>query len=209
MTPPTPHPFLTINHILNEPDHRVSLQSSHVILAPRLPSIPEPLVTRSRSKQAEPSPPPSPLTPLTPSAERPQSPSATHLPPSPPPPRRPTDYESDSSSSSSPTHRPPPAMSALAILDLPASKLPLLHEGETTQAQLRKLEVHCKNYFTLKNVEKGAQVANALGCFRDYRIADWLEIEAERTAALALTFQGFMDAVRTRLLPADWERHLR
>ncbi|KAJ6498436.1 hypothetical protein C8R47DRAFT_971704, partial [Mycena vitilis] len=100
-------------------------------------------------------------------------------------------------------------MSGLAVLDLPASKLPCLHEGETSQAQLRQLEIHCLNYFTLKGVEKEKFVANAMGCFRDYRITDWLNIDAERTAALLLDFKAFMNLVRERLLPSDWERQLR
>ncbi|KAJ7466642.1 hypothetical protein B0H11DRAFT_1733146, partial [Mycena galericulata] len=97
----------------------------------------------------------------------------------------------------------------VAQLDLPPSKLPLLHEGETTQSQLRQLEIHCSNYFSLKNIAKDQQVANVTGCFRDYRITDWLENETERDAALKLDFKKFMGKVRERLLPTDWERSIK
>ncbi|KAJ7200235.1 hypothetical protein B0H12DRAFT_1081246 [Mycena haematopus] len=96
-----------------------------------------------------------------------------------------------------------------AILDLPASKLPLLHEGETSQGQLRQLEIHCANYFTLKSIAADKQVANVIGCFRDYRITSWLDNDDERTAANALEFKAFMALVRERLLPSDWERTLK
>ncbi|KAJ7248124.1 hypothetical protein B0H12DRAFT_1072731 [Mycena haematopus] len=99
--------------------------------------------------------------------------------------------------------------SGAAILDLPASKLPLLHEGETSQGQLRQLEIHCANYFTLKSIAADKQVANVIGCFRDYRITSWLDNDDERTAASTLEFKGFMALVRERLLPSDWERTLK
>ncbi|KAJ7146539.1 hypothetical protein C8R44DRAFT_600974, partial [Mycena epipterygia] len=99
--------------------------------------------------------------------------------------------------------------SGAAILDLPTTKLPLLHEGETSQGQLRQLEIHCSNYFTLKSIAADKQVANVIGCFRDYRITSWLDNDDERTAASALDFKAFMALIRERLLPSDWERTLK
>ncbi|KAJ7017923.1 hypothetical protein C8F04DRAFT_978254, partial [Mycena alexandri] len=96
-----------------------------------------------------------------------------------------------------------------AVLELPAGKMPLLHEGETSQAQLRQFEVHAKNYFSLKKVAAADHVAHVIGCFRDFRVTDELEIESERAAALALDFKKFMDKIRGYLLPSDWERRLR
>ncbi|KAJ7104802.1 hypothetical protein C8R44DRAFT_639620, partial [Mycena epipterygia] len=96
-----------------------------------------------------------------------------------------------------------------ASLDLPVTKLPLLHEGETMQSQLRQLEVHCQNYFSLKDIAADKQVANLIGCFRDYRITTWLENDTERAAAILLTFKAFMVEVRERLLPTDWERSVK
>ncbi|KAJ7026162.1 hypothetical protein C8F04DRAFT_966898, partial [Mycena alexandri] len=92
--------------------------------------------------------------------------------------------------------------SSVAILELPAGKMPLLHEGETSQAQLRQFEVHARNYFSLKKIAAADQVSHAIGCFRDFRVNDELEIESERAAALALDFKAFMDKIRGYLLPS-------
>jgi hypothetical protein len=101
-------------------------------------------------------------------------------------------------------------MSGIAVMDLPSGKMPLLHEGETTQAQLRSVEVHTRNYYTPKGIDDPKlQVAHALGCFRDHRVTDLIEIESERAAILALDFKQFMDKIRDILLPSDWERDLR
>ncbi|KAJ7104618.1 hypothetical protein C8R44DRAFT_746300 [Mycena epipterygia] len=200
--------------------HSVSLETGHVThtchvikLATRQPSIPHSLITRGQSKvavvnqpdddtlHARSSSPTSPLTPLP-------STSATSRPRTPPRAAAPI---SDSDSSPELPTRPRAAMSTsgAAALDLPPTKLPLLHEGETTQSQLRQLEVHCANYFSLKEVAADKQVANVIGCFRDYRITTWLENDAERAAAILLTFKAFMVEVRERLLPTDWERTIK
>ncbi|KAJ7141489.1 hypothetical protein C8R44DRAFT_867112 [Mycena epipterygia] len=146
----------------------------HIIkLATRQPSIPHSLITHGQSKvtavnqpdddmlHARSSSPTSPLTPLP-------TTSTTSWPRTPP--RAPVPISDSDSSPDLPT-RPSAAMSTsgAATLDLPPTKLALLHEGETTQSQLRQLEVHCANYFLLKEIAANKQVANVIGCFRNYR----------------------------------------
>ncbi|KAF8205730.1 hypothetical protein K438DRAFT_1964141 [Mycena galopus ATCC 62051] len=123
------------------------------------------------------------------------------------PPRAPAlTYELDTTSSSPklPTHHVMAATRA-ATLDLPTTKLPLLHKGDTTQSQLHQLEVHCANYFLLKTIAADKQVANIISCFHDYCITTWLENDAEHAAAIALNFKAFIAKIWEHLLPTDWE----
>ncbi|KAF8199213.1 hypothetical protein K438DRAFT_1966431 [Mycena galopus ATCC 62051] len=196
--------------ILNRPDHRDPLQTRHVTngrhvthtLAARLLSVPHSLLTHaqkaaSADQPAAASSPDSPLTLLA-------SSSSTTTPPGTPPHAATPAYESDMTSSSPELpSRHVMSTNGTASLDLPPTKLPLLHEGETNQSQLRQLEVHCQNYFLLKSIPSDKQVANVTGCFRDYRITTWLDDDAERAAAIAMDFKAFMAAVRERLLPTD------
>ncbi|KAJ7024606.1 hypothetical protein C8F04DRAFT_968742 [Mycena alexandri] len=101
------------------------------------------------------------------------------------------------------------SLSTAVILKLPTGKMPLLHEGETLQAQLRQFEVHAKNFFLPKKIAAADQSAHAIGCFRDFRVTDELKIETERAVALALNFKSFMDKICGYLFPSDWERLLR
>ncbi|KAJ7176540.1 hypothetical protein C8R46DRAFT_889740, partial [Mycena filopes] len=97
----------------------------------------------------------------------------------------------------------------LATLESAATKPPVLHEGETTQAILRQFEIAFKNYVSYKSLDAAAQAAILVGCFRDYRITDWLEIDSERDAALLMTTKQIMAKVRTLVLSPSWERDLR
>ncbi|KAF8143586.1 hypothetical protein K438DRAFT_1993722 [Mycena galopus ATCC 62051] len=202
--------------ILNGPDHRDPLQMRHVTngchvthtLAARLPSVPHSLLTCTQKAAGADQPvaassPDSLLTSLA-------SSSSTTTPPGTPPHTATPAYESDTTSSSPELpSRHVMLTNGTASLDLPPTKLPLLHEGETNQSQLRQLEVHCQNYFSLKSIPSDKQVANVTGCFRDYRITTWLDDDAERAAAIAMDFKAFMAAVRERLLPTDWERTIK
>ncbi|KAF8151986.1 hypothetical protein K438DRAFT_1988102 [Mycena galopus ATCC 62051] len=190
-------------------------------LASRQPSVPHSLQTRGQSKttglptplpSAEPSPiVPSVLLPTSPSASPPPAP-PTHssAPPSPTPPAY---SDSDSSSDSSFTFTPTPYRTTMpgtaAILESTATKPPVLHEGETTQAVLRQFEIAFKNYVSYKSLDRAAQATILVGCFRDYRITDWLEIDSERDAALLMTFKEIMAKVRSLILSPSWERDLR
>ncbi|KAF8214602.1 hypothetical protein K438DRAFT_1955648 [Mycena galopus ATCC 62051] len=201
--------------VLNGPDHRDPLPTRHVTnvhhvtstLAARQPTVPHSLFTcaQKATAVAPTSPmPDSPLTLLPSSVNTTTSPTGTPrcaLAPA---------YDSDTTSSSPelPARRVMSTNGA-AVLDLPPTKLPLLHEGETTQSQLRQLEVHCANYFSLKTIASDKQVANVIGCFCDYCITTWLENDAERAAAIALDFKAFMAMIRERLLPMDWERSIK
>ncbi|KAJ7093539.1 hypothetical protein C8R44DRAFT_749911 [Mycena epipterygia] len=207
---------MPLEAVSNGSHHSVPPGTGHVThlchvtkLATRQPSVPHSLVTRGQSKVAaanidgtdesshpRSSSPTSPLTPLP--ATRPTT-----------PPRASAHISDSDSSPEPPTRTLTMSTSGNASLDLPATKLPLLHEGETTQSQLRQLEVHCQNYFSLKDIAADKQVANVIGCFRDYRITTWLENDTERAAAILLTFKAFMVEVRERLLPTDWERSIK
>ncbi|KAF8189236.1 hypothetical protein K438DRAFT_1971881 [Mycena galopus ATCC 62051] len=171
---------MSFETILNGPAHRDPLPTRHFTnvchvistLATRQPTVPHSLLTRAQKAAATdqpiaPTSPPldSPLTPLPPSMN-----TTTSLLGTPPRALAPI-YDSDMTSSSPelPARRVMSTKGA-AILDLPPTKLPLLHEGETTQSQLCQLEVHCANYFLLKAITSDKQVANVIGCFRDYRI---------------------------------------
>jgi hypothetical protein len=96
-----------------------------------------------------------------------------------------------------------------ATVEAHATKPPILLEGDCTQATLRQFEIAFQNYCTLKTVEPKGETAIVVGCFRDYRITDWLQIEEERTKVLAMSFKEFMVELRKKMLPLDWERAAR
>ncbi|KAJ7040844.1 hypothetical protein C8F04DRAFT_916394, partial [Mycena alexandri] len=97
----------------------------------------------------------------------------------------------------------------LATLESSATKPPVLHEGEITQAILRQFEIAFKNYVSYKSLDRAQQASILVGCFRDYRITDWLEIDDERDAALLMTSKEIMAKVRSLVLSLSWERDLR
>ncbi|KAJ7146682.1 hypothetical protein C8R44DRAFT_864418 [Mycena epipterygia] len=177
LTPHSPSLPMTLEAGSNGDHHSVPPETGHVIeLATQQPSIPHSLVTHGQSKlTTDTTPHPVPTSDSDSSPELPTRPHATM------------------------------STSGTASLDLPPTKLPLLHKGETTQSQLRQLEVHCTNYFSLKDIAAEKQVANVIGCFHDYRITTWLDNNATCAAAILLTFKAFMAEVCERLLPTDWE----
>ncbi|KAJ6447359.1 hypothetical protein C8R45DRAFT_790235, partial [Mycena sanguinolenta] len=93
-----------------------------------------------------------------------------------------------------------------ATVEAISGKPPIYHEGKCTQALLRQFEVAFANYCTLKAVtEDSAKMAVAVGCFRDHKITDWLEIEDERPCILKMSFKEFMTTLCKRVLPKNWE----
>ncbi|KAF7330601.1 Reverse transcriptase-RNase H-integrase [Mycena sanguinolenta] len=176
-------------------------------LAARTPSIPHSLVTRNQAKavgkqnadepNADDETEPTAASPLTP------------LPPTPPPKAR-VLVDSDSDLDLPPAPRSTNTMVKNATVEAIAGKPPIFHEGKCTQAALRQFEVAFANYCTLKAVtEESDKMAVAVGCFRDHKITDWLEMEDERPRILKMTFKEFMTTLRKRVLPKNWERDTR
>ncbi|KAJ6625500.1 hypothetical protein B0H10DRAFT_1942420 [Mycena sp. CBHHK59/15] len=101
-------------------------------------------------------------------------------------------------------------MSAIATLDAPSGKPPVLHQGECDQATLRNFELAVTNYATLKGLDDDKDIMEVVvGCFRHHIVNDWSMVPAERMKVLAGSFVDFMASLRDLLLPHNWERSLR
>ncbi|KAJ6531857.1 hypothetical protein B0H19DRAFT_1081799 [Mycena capillaripes] len=185
--------------------------SCHVTeLASRIPSVLQSLLTRGQAKAAaadnNTSPPPSPLTPVPLSATSSSSPPLL-------PPQHHVPVDLGSSNNNTPVHpsyTAPRSMSKAAMVEVVSGKLLVLLKGKCSQAVLRQFEVAFANYCTVKAITTDkTQMAIAVGCFRDHKITDWLEIKANRKKVLAMSFKGFMAKLRKWVLPQNWERNTR
>ncbi|KAJ6519149.1 hypothetical protein C8R45DRAFT_807690 [Mycena sanguinolenta] len=101
-------------------------------------------------------------------------------------------------------------MAKNATIEAVSGKLPVVLEGKCMQDVLRHFEVAFANYCTLKALKEDTEkMAVAVGCFRDHKITDRLEMEEERPCILEMKFKDFMTALGKRVLPKNWERHAR
>jgi hypothetical protein len=86
---------------------------------------------------------------------------------------------------------------------------PILSEGELTPKTLLTFEEDCNSYFL--NAKGGVadeqKVLRVLNSFRDTHVRNW--ITTDRAALIALSFEDFMQRLRTEFLPPNWEDKVR
>ncbi|KAH9022889.1 hypothetical protein EDB85DRAFT_1871153, partial [Lactarius pseudohatsudake] len=74
---------------------------------------------------------------------------------------------------------------------------------------IRDFENHAENYFmnAKSEIPEAEKVTKILGCFDSPLVNDWISVNRPRLRAM--TFEQFMNALRARWLPKDWEEDLR
>ena len=98
-------------------------------------------------------------------------------------------------------------MSDIATVEPTSGKAPVLTNGDVTPAVMMEFENACYDFFEVKSVPAGKQVAFILPGIRDLRIHNW--IAADRAAIVALPFATFMSQLCDNYLHPDWEDHIR
>ena len=98
-------------------------------------------------------------------------------------------------------------MSDIATVEPTSGKAPVLTNGDVTPAVMMEFENACYDFFEVKSVPAGKQVAFILPGIRDLQIRNW--IAADRAAIIALPFATFMSQLCDNYLHPDWEDHIR
>jgi hypothetical protein len=86
------------------------------------------------------------------------------------------------------------------------TKPPILTVGKITPQALNNFSDGCEAYFFHKQVADAKQVQVVVLGLKDHRIRDWYR--ASKVAIIAMSFDDFMVAVKTKLLTDGWEYNL-
>lgn len=84
------------------------------------------------------------------------------------------------------------------------SKPPTVTPGPLTSFVIFELRSHALNYFSVKMItDEAIKVNNAFGFFQDCFVQDW--INTNRTSLASGSFDEFIDALKARFLPRNWD----
>jgi hypothetical protein len=92
------------------------------------------------------------------------------------------------------------------VLQASSGQPPILSEGRLTTATIRKFDTACKRFFTHKNIPASEQVSKILNNFDSAEIANWASNNEQ--SLTAGSFNSFMDQLKKKFLPHNWEDDL-